>query len=143
MRKKSRLDTMRLIASAHPALRTSPTLTDIVHELNRIAAAERSDKADSWLLKVLHTTRALDTSLSEVLAHKGWSPQKNFSLGSYIIELEKRGVLTMRQRVDFQRNIVDKRNRYMHRAGAMPNRLDANSVLNEMDSCLSFVLANT
>ncbi|MGV9540179.1 hypothetical protein [Nocardia beijingensis] len=39
--------------------------------------------------------------------------------------------------------IVDKRNRYMHRAGAMPNRLDANSILNEMDACLSFVLANT
>lgn len=143
MSKNTRLDTMRLLASVHPALRNSPVLTDIVHELNRIAAAERSDKTDSWLLKVLHTTRALDTSLSEVLAHKGWTPTGKFGLGAYLIELEKHSVLTPRQQSDFKKAIVDKRNRYMHRAGAMPNRLEANSILNEMDACLSFVLANT
>jgi hypothetical protein len=143
MSKNTRLNTMRLIASAHPALRNSPVLTDIIHELNRIAAAERSDKTDSWLLKVLHTTRALDTSLSEVLAHKGWTPSGKFSLGAYLTELQNRGVLTPRQRIDFQKAIAYKRNRYMHRAGAMPNRLEANSILNEMDTCLSFILANT
>ncbi len=134
---------MRILAGAHPALRNSPALTDIVHELNRIAAAERSNKEDSWLLKVLHATRALDTSLSEVLAHKGWTPDKKFGLGAYLIELETRGVINSRQRRDFQKAIADKRNRYMHQAGAMPNHLEANSILNEMDTCLSFVLTNT
>lgn len=134
---------MRVIASAHPALKNSPSLTDIVHELNRIAAAERTDKKDSWLLKVLHSTRALDTSLSEVLAHKGWAPTSKFSLGAYLAELQSHGVLTPKQRSNFQKAIADPRNRYMHRAGAMPSRLEANSILNEMDACLSFVLANT
>ncbi|WP_405180803.1 hypothetical protein [Nocardia sp. NBC_01377] len=149
MPKKNRLNTMRVLASAHPALRGSLLLNDIIHELNRIAAAERSDKTDSWLLKVLHTTRALDTSLKEVLAHKGWTPtdkktgKPKFGLGAYLIELQIHGVLTPRQRDNFQKAIVDKRNRYMHQAGTMPNRLEANTILNEMDTCLSVIFTNT
>ncbi|MEU2032756.1 hypothetical protein [Nocardia amamiensis] len=130
------------MTAAHPALRQSSALPDIVHEFNRIAVAERSNKLDSWLLKVLHTTRALDTSLSEVLAHKGWSA-KTPSLGFYIAVLATHKVLTTKQRDDFQKAIVNKRNRYMHRAGAMPNKMDANSILNEMHTCLSIVLSNT
>ena len=42
----------------------SAKLPAIIGELNRIAAFEK--KNTDWLLKVLHTTRALDSSLREV-----------------------------------------------------------------------------
>jgi hypothetical protein len=139
---KNRLDTLRVIIGANPALNSSPRLTDIYGEFNLILSAERHNKNYGWLLKVLHTTRALDTSLSELLAYKGWNSQsKAYNLGRYLAILTNNGILNAKQRQDFRKTIVDKRNKYMHQAASMPTKQEADRILSEMHSCLSFVLA--
>lgn len=144
MSAKNRVDTIRVIAGQNQALKTSPKLSAILGEFNRIISAERYKKDYGWLLKVLHTTRALDTSLNVVIMHKAWNGATDpNSLGSYLKILANKGVLTPRQGKDFQRTIVKKRNKYMHQAGAMPDKLEADSILSEMQSCLVIVLSNT
>lgn len=144
MSTKGRIDTIRLIAGQNQALSGSAQLNAIVGECNRILTADRFNKNYGWLLKVLHTTRALDTSLKQVISHKGWNSTSDlYSLGAYLLVLTQHGVLSENQRKDFQKSVVDKRNKYMHEAGAMPNKLEADAILNEMHSCLVFVLSNT
>jgi hypothetical protein len=144
MSAKKRLDTIRVIASKNKALYTSARQAAILGEFNRIAVTERSGKHDGWLLTVLHTTKALDTSLSEVIKSKGWSAQSDlYSLGVYLKAFAQHSILTEKQRIDFQKPLVDKRNKYMHEAGATPDKLEADSILNEMHAYLILVLLNT
>jgi hypothetical protein len=137
-------DLLRVMAGQHKALNVSPKLAAILGEFNLIASAKHITDNNGWLLKLLHTTRALDTCLSEVIAYMGWNTQSSDpkGLGSYLLTLRKNGVLTEEQRIDYRRSLADKRNKYMHEAGAMPDKLEANSILNEMHSCLVVVLAN-
>jgi hypothetical protein len=138
---KKRVDTIRLIAANHGALKGSAKLNSIVAELNRINAAGRLSTHNGWLLAVLHTTRSLDTMLAEIIAHKAWAAGGN-SLGAYLITLAKYGALTPKEQKGFQDNLVKVRNKYMHEADAMPHKLAANSLLNEMHTCIATVLKN-
>ena len=90
---------------------------------------------------MLHTTRALDTALAEIVDAKGWKTQKTISLGGYIFALASNGVLTSFERVEYQRDLANQRNRYMHEAGAMPNQLEVNAILAKMHSCMVAVLS--
>ncbi|MEV6060364.1 hypothetical protein AB0L62_10180 [Nocardia asteroides] len=135
-----RVDTMRVLVGGHASLNASSKLTAITGELRRIVAIERSGRKDAWLIKVLHTTRALDTTLSEVIAAKGW-PTATPSLGPYLSALFKNGIITAAQRDSYQKTIVYKRNKYMHEAGAMPTKLEADSILSEMHACLVVILS--
>lgn len=136
---KRRVDTLRILAGGNPILSRSNRLTAIYGELGRIATIRRRNAPDGWLLAVLHTTRALDTSLSELIDAKGWTNHRG--LGGYFRELEARGVLTSNQRQAFRNNLANKRNKYMHEAGAMPSNLEADYLLAEMHHCLVVVLA--
>lgn len=76
------------------------------------------------LLQVLHSTRALDTSLKEYLASQG-IPSSGSSLGSYLYALANHSILAIAKlpksdQQRYQLKIVDERNRYMHQAGACP-----------------------
>ncbi len=94
------------------------------------------------MLKILYTTRAFDTCLSEIIAHKNWHGQsEKYSLGSYLKVLANNGALNENLRVYYQKNVVVKRNKYMHEAGTTPDRLIADRVLSEMLACLSTILA--
>ena len=93
-------------------------------------------------MEILYTTRALDTCLSEIITHKNWHGQsEKYSLGSYLKVLANNGALNEQLRKYYQQNVVVKRNKYMHEAGATPDKLIADRVLNEMLACLSIVLA--
>lgn len=142
MTTKKRVDTIRILISGHSSLRFSPELSAIIGELNRVTAASKIPKHNGWLLGVLHTTRALDTSLRELLKKKGWL-QDETGLGGYLKKLESRSVLSSAERTKWVKSIANVRNRYMHTAGAMPTQLDSDAVLSEMDACLSIVLAKT
>jgi hypothetical protein len=107
--------------------------------MNRITASTKVPKNNGWLLSVLHTTRTLDTTLSEILRYKGWQAQPP-GLGKYLTVLSNNGVLWPSEKNDYSDKIVKKRNRYMHEAGAMPNQLEADSLLSEMHACLFLVL---
>src|SRR5262249_60195553 len=77
------------------------------------------------LLQVLHSTRALDTSLKE-FTNLHAIPVPNPSLGGYLVALESNRpgrrlrLLPRAQRLHYQATIVGPRNRYMHDAGAYP-----------------------
>lgn len=139
-RSKPRIDTLRVLVSAHRDLKNSARLTAITGEFSRILSVDRIGGHNGWLLTVLHTTRALDTSLREVVDRHGWRGPSKPSLGAYLADLSRHHVLNAAERQHFQQKIVDKRNKYMHEAGAMPTKLQADAILGEMHSCFLVIL---
>ena len=136
-----RIATLRVLVGSHRSLVHSSKRNNIVGELNRIIATNKLPKNSGELLAVLYATRALDTALSEILAYKRWSP-KSPALGDFLIELRNKGCLTETQRDGYQKSIVKKRNKYMHEAGAMPDNLETDKILNEMYACMSAVIGS-
>ncbi|WP_143517093.1 hypothetical protein [Pseudonocardia sp. MH-G8] len=139
MTRRKRIDTLRLLVKGNGLIAGSTKSQTIEGELRRLDAVQRRRNADGWLLSVLHTTRVLDTTLAVLIKAKGW-PTTKFSLGSYLVELDKRSVLTSREQSSYQRRIVKKRNKYMHEAGAMPHGLESDRILTDMQECLEQVL---
>lgn len=135
---KKRVETLRILIGGHPTLVGSPRLGDIVKELNRLTASGRFPTRN-WLLAVLHTTRALDTTLFEVVRIKGWA-NKSSSLGGYLHILYNNTILSWSEKKHYQIKVVDERNKYMHQAGAMPSKIDADGILAEMHACVVRVL---
>jgi hypothetical protein len=141
MTHNKRIATLRVLVGSHYSLVNSRKRNNIVGELNRIVATNKLPKGNGALLAVLHTTRVLDTTLSEILAYKRWQTRGS-AIGDYLIALRNSGCLTEAQREGFQKSIVKKRNTYMHEAGAMPSKLEADKILNEMHTCMSAVINN-
>jgi hypothetical protein len=136
---KARVDTLRLLVDGHYILRSSSKLSLITGEMNRIIASGNLPKHNGWLLSVLHTTRTLDTVLSEIVMFKGWTANPP-SLGSYLKALSVNGIIWPHERTGYESSIVRKRNKYMHEAGAMPNQLEADGILSEMHACMTVIL---
>lgn len=107
-----------------------------VYRVDRVKPLQRRR-----LLQVLHSTRALDSFLGQFTDHHGCRGNSG-SLGQYLQQLTNHRVRGIRQlnqakRTHFQRNIVDKRNKYMHEAGAFPtNDGEIIRLLAEMQNCL-------
>ena len=119
----------------------------IIGELNEVSQAGKIKRnGRKQLLQVLHSTRALDTSLSELIAHYGIHV-RTAALGSYLYGFSNHRVaglsqLPLAQRNHYQYAIVNKRNFYMHCAGAFPaNNAEIRTLLAEMQSCLIDVLS--
>lgn len=136
---KKRIDTLRVLVGGNQILASSGKLNALYGEFNGISASRRRSGHGGWLLSVVHTTRALDTSLSEIIAGMNWSAAGH-SLGGYLKVLEDRSVMEGSQRSRYQKVIVDKRNRYMHEAGAMPQEMEADRLLADMQECLESVV---
>lgn len=136
---KRRADTLRVVIGSHRLLVQSPRLNDIIGEVNRIAASSRVPRHNGWLLAVLHTTRALDTTLKEVLNGKGWMTTSR-SLGGYLRAFRDRNALNASQTNHYQQVLVGRRNVYMHEAGRMPSQRDADEILSEMHACVVTIL---
>jgi hypothetical protein len=124
----------------HRLLMNSAELTAITGELRRIEKSGRLATDSGWLLSVLHTTRALDTTLAELCRARKWS--RPDSLGGALHALLTNKIISASAKQAYQRTIVDPRNRYMHRAGAMPQKRQADQLLAEMQSCLAAILPN-
>jgi hypothetical protein len=137
-----RVKTLGMIVGSHSLLANDPHTADIVRELKRVTETNRITGSNRWLLQVLHTTRALDTYLSRVVDQCGWNATTP-ALGSYLVTLKSHGVIVEQQRYGWQQKIVKPRNTYMHSANQMPAQQLANEILNEMDACMSVILAKT
>jgi hypothetical protein len=140
-----RVRTLRTLVAGSP-IAGSPHFQAILRELAAIANAQRVQGRRKQLLGVLHTTRALDTSLREFLVQKAIPLNGATGLGGYLIRLANHqtaavGRLPQNRRAHFQRAIADVRNRYMHEADCYPASQDANRTLAEMDDCLVETLA--
>ena len=122
-------------------------LAPVVHEefelVFECARVRRLDRR--WLLQIIHASRALDTTLAQFTSLNG--RRGNGTLGGYLVWLRHdlrpaHRRLPEPERRIFQNAIVNVRNRYMHQAGALPaNVVEVTDLLDEMDACLSRVLA--
>lgn len=139
MTRRKRIDTLRLLVKGNRLIAGSTRSQAIEAEFKRLETVQRRRNVDGWLLSVLHTTRALDTTLSVLIAEKHW-PIVKFGLGAYLVELDKRQILTSREQLSYQTRIVKKRNKYMHEAGAIPHGLESDRILTDMQECLEQVL---
>ena len=120
---------------------------DIQAEFDEVLLARRVLKRSrKRLLQVLHSTRALDSTLKEFTDLHGCPPGPS-SLGSYLHKLKSGkcaspGRISEQERDHYQAEIVDLRNRYMHEAGLMPaNDSEVLTLLAEMEACLQRVLS--
>lgn len=132
---------------AGSAISTSSAYAVIDSEFTEVIRTRRvRQDRRRQLLGVLHSTRALDTALKAFTALHGITVRPP-ALGKYLSALEthsRPGLsrLPNAQRLQFQLNIVDVRNRYMHEAGAYPaNDAEIQTLLSEMDNCLITVLS--
>lgn len=117
---------------------------DLSSELNAIETADRAGQRRRYLVKLLHTTRLLDSALEAFTGHYGIHVRRP-SLGSYLLGLTTHGVPGLGQlppadRSRYQRAVVQPRNRYLHRANSYPSQTESDSVLSEMHACLAQVL---
>jgi hypothetical protein len=146
---RSRIRTLQAIVAGVPCLHAHPGHRDIQSEFNEVYAVRKIRKAARRrILEVLHSTRALDTTLSAFVGHYRCLPAAGNtpdSLGGYLVALEQHrvpglGQMPGLQRRHFQTSIVNVRNTYMHRAGAFPpSDRDVQLLLAEMNTCLAVV----
>lgn len=143
---KRRVRFMKALVAGSPVSRTGKHAA-IQVEFNEVLLArsvlKRSRKR---LLQVLHSTRALDSTLTEFTTLKGYRPRSS-SLGSYLYALRDGNSTSLKriseqERAHYQTHIVDLRNRYMHEAGLMPaTDSEVLALLAEMEACLQRVLS--
>lgn len=141
---KKRIETLKLLISKS-RLVGQPETPDILREFDDVLAVNRMmPLRRRCLIQVLHSTRGLDSSLAAFLRARGVVLlASERSLGAYLKRLCNPGVPGMgsikpSERANWQRRIVDLRNRYMHQAGASPAGInEIERLLSEMQSCLT------
>ena len=115
-------------------------------EFDRVTAVDTmvSDQQQQLLNKVLHTTRAMDTCMKTFLEINGVNPSGH-AMGNYLSDLRKgkagkferlNGGLSQR----IQDDVVEKRNRFMHVAGAYPSKNEAEQIAEDVASYLQTIL---
>jgi len=143
---KRRVRFMKSLVAGSPVSRTGKH-ADIQAEFDEVLLARRVlRRSRKRLLQVLHSTRALDSTLQEFTDLHGCLPSRP-SLGRCLYALKSGNCASLEQiceqeRHHYQTQIVDLRNRYMHEAGLMPaNDSEVLTLLAEMEACLQRVLS--
>jgi len=140
----ARLATIRALLVGRAFL--GPSEVDVLDELQQVVAVEKVPQVPRrHLLQVLHSTRALDTSLA-VFAQVANCQIRMQSLGGYLRALTEAGTnvnrLPIASRDRYQQSIVNTRNRYAHQAGAFPaSDAELAALLSEMEACISEVVS--
>ncbi|MGH9763152.1 MAG: hypothetical protein ACREDR_10775 [Blastocatellia bacterium] len=143
---KRRIRAIQALVAGSAALASDPAYGAIQTEFGEVYRARKvRSKQRRRLLQILHSTRALDTSLKRFNIYH--SCPRGVSLGGYLKALQNHNTASLRRRLSatecrrFQNSIVDQRNRYMHEAGAFPlNDNDAAFLFAEMEDCLAIAL---
>lgn len=138
-----RIRTINMILNAS-RIGGQPEAATIANEFNEVVRINSIRPLNRrCLMQVLHSTRALDSTLAVFLRVRGVRLQDGErSLGAYLRRLRNHGVAGMtllphREQQHYEHNIVRPRNRYMHQAGAYPPGIhDIQRLLNEMHACL-------
>jgi len=141
---KKRIDTLLVLIAGSP-ISGDVSYTNIKGEFAEVSKVKRISYKNRYrLLQVLHSTRALDTSLKVFTAIKGYGD--GHSLGNYLHNLSNPPTrslnpLPAHRAQHYQKNIVMIRNRFMHQAGTYPNGdEEIRKLLSEMHDCLATVL---
>ena len=143
---KRRVRFMQSLVAGSPVSGTAKHAS-IQAEFDEVLFARRVLKRPrKRLLQVLHSTRALDSTLKEFTNLSGCLPNRP-SLGSYLQALRSGNCTSLRriserERHYYQTQIVQLRNNYMHEAGLVPaNDSEVLTLLAEMEACLQRVLS--
>jgi hypothetical protein len=142
---RKRIATLQALVVGTPAL--APVANVVLPELSEVYSSRKVQHGNrKRLLQVLHSTRALDSSLSQFTSYHQCRGRAR-SLGQYLRCLVNHASPTLRYslpdllRRRYQAAIVDRRNDYMHRAGAFPmTDGEVAQLLSNMDDCLSIVV---
>lgn len=137
---------LQLISLCSGNARLSLRAQAVKDEFERVELVDRlvSNPQQQLLNKVLHTTRAMDTGMRSFLEINGVIPS-GFSMGDYLADLRKgkagkftrlSGGLSTR----IKESVVDKRNRYMHAAGAFPTKRETEQIAEDVASYLQTIL---
>ena len=147
-----RIDTLKLIATS--LLGNTIPCQKVLKEFEEVKRVDSMaiEEKTRRLLQILHSTRALDSTLAAFIKKYGYtsppgSGKKAKSLYSYLHLICYGNPATANIRrlkksdLDkYQRTIVNKRNWYMHEADAFPiDDLEILLLLSEMDECLAKV----
>lgn len=104
-----------------------------------------SNQDQLMLNKVLHSTRAMDTGMKTFLGIFDALEGVQKSMGGYLTRLRQgkehcfgrmNGGLSDR----IQRDVVDKRNRYLHAAGSYPTMREAEQIARDVESYLQSII---
>jgi hypothetical protein len=143
---KDRVNTIVALINSCPAFGGSMT-NKIKREFHQVVDVEKvSPTHRKNILKVLHSTRALDTALKTFLDYHAIS-NGSYSIGSHLYQLNRHtkrflGKISDSERVKFQRTIVDIRNTYLHQADSYPrNDSEVLAVISEMHSLMTRITA--
>lgn len=146
---RARVRTLQALVAGTQCLAAHPQHSAIQAEFSEVYAVRRIRRsARRRLLEVLHSTRALDTTLAAFVTHHGCRMSNGKvpkALGQYLYALRDHsvgglGTLAEAHRKQFQTGITNRRNRYMHEAFAFPvTDVEVRSLLAEMDNCLTVV----
>ena len=137
---------LQLISMCSGDANLSSRAQAVKNEFDRVDVVDGmvSNPQQQWLNKVLHTTRAMDTGMRTFLEINGVIPS-GYSMGNYLSDLRKgktgkftrlSGGLSDRIQV----SVVDKRNKYMHAAGAFPSKSETDQIAEDVASYLQTIL---
>lgn len=119
----------------------------VMDEFKRVNAVDEIIKNQDQLMlnKVLHATRAMDTGMRTFLELSGAMPTGQYSMGAYLDALRrgkinKFGRLNGRLSDRIRKNVVDKRNTFMHAAGKFPAKREAELIASDVVSYLQTIL---
>ena len=141
---KDRVNTIIALLNSNAAFSGSIT-NKLKREFHQVIDVDSiTPPARKNILKILHATRALDTSLKTFLDHHGIR-NGGHSIGSYLHQLSGHGSqaigkISPSERAKYQRTIVDVRNTHLHQADSYPqNDSSVYQVISEMQSLMTRV----
>ena len=147
MSRKKEFDTIQIeftsLCKGNVALEDN---VSIVHKELIVTESIKTDsKANSLsnVHKVFHGTRALDSSFRTFLEIYHATPAQK-SLGTYLTRLTRSGYgytpLNASLKARLQTDVVDKRNKFLHSAGAYPNKKETEAMVETICSAIHTLL---
>lgn len=131
---KKELRTIQKIIKGSPWAKESD-MVDVLDEYDRVVSAENEKSmVKRSALQILYSSRAIDTLLAVIVkrdfANRRQTPSDpHFTIGSSLHHLKNQGLiggkhLNVSTFNDLDRNVCDKRNMYLHRAGKFPTLIE-------------------
>ena len=143
---QDRIDTIVALLNSNPAI--IPTnFRKLKSEFEQVIAVNiLTPMTRKNLVKILHSTRALDTTLQILISHYGLAANI-YSLGPLIDKFSNHtstrlGTMTRVETNRFKRSIADVRNKHLHNAGSYPrDEGEVYQLISEMEALITRVLA--
>lgn len=120
-------------------------LNHVEEELSELGSVERAKPVKRQrLLKIIHASRAIDTTLGVILDVNGITPLHG--IGKRLAQLKTlppatRGYIDHPTMVTYRASVAGVRNKYAHNAGAFPTAtLEVEKFVSEVQACMVLIL---